>query len=196
MYLHKKYRFKGTWDGEGKVTKSTLKRAEERNIRTYDSISAFLNAVNLLGFEHRQIRQELDFPCTVNRRKFYFVTSSENIWVEATERGINEKDMIWVDRNDPNFVIDATKRIEGTMKYYQFRGMDKAVRRMVRVREKRREGNNDVVRMATKEVECYPVYTSRIPCGCDLCLVGDFMNCVYLETRGGLSVEPHWMQKK
>ena len=49
-----KYRFKGVWDGEGKVTKKMLRDSELSNVRTYDATSAYLNAVELLAVEQRK----------------------------------------------------------------------------------------------------------------------------------------------
>ena len=190
-----KYRFKGNWDGEGGVTKSTLKRAEESNIRSFDSISAYLNSVKILAFDSKEISPEKDNTSTINRRKFYLVTSCENVWIDALERGVDEKDMVWVERENSRLLLDATKRLEGTTKYFHFRGSDESVQRSVRLREKQNVGGRDVMRMVNKDVVCYPVFTSRIPCGCDLCLCGNFQDCVYLEKRGGVPVEPHWMRK-
>ena len=88
------------------------------------------------------------------------------------------EDIVWVEREKKENMYDATKPIPGTKSYFQFRGTG---------------GCEEVIAKGKKRI-AYPVYTSHIPCACDVCLAGGFDHCQYLEKRGG--VTKHLMEEK
>ena len=151
------------------MTKKCLSDNEKVDIRTFDGILAFLNVSRILGFDRRTPTVEKDLVNTVNCRKFYFVTSSMDIWTDALVCGNSGADMVWVERDWIPDMLDASKAVEGTQQYFHYRGCSSAQSRVV----------GDCVKT------CYPLYTSRIPCGCDLCLDGSFLGCPFLRERGG-----------
>lgn len=186
-----KYRFKGNWDGEGKVLKAMLKYLEKRNIRSPDALSAVINLKKAI--ERKMSLEELETMIQsgdltkaaitkmiatsyINERTVYYVTSSEEEFQELSFGGdIDSKFLVYVER-------DASKRddsnvVQGTNSSFQFRGKAESSGKKDRM-------GNDV----------YDLISSKKVCACDICLEGKSDQCNYLKRHGGIQL--HRLRKK
>ena len=175
-----KYRFKGTWDGEGKVTKLMIRHNELKGIGASDTLSAFLSARNtctinntdnneverIVTSESQQITQFQ--TCSVNKRTFWLVCTSPESVTDAVAKGVKKEEIVLINREHK---LSATEPVPGTKTLDQVR-----VYPMKNVKENR-----------------YKVYSSTLSCACPLCLKGHFKHCDYLATRGNVS--SHYLTK-
>ena len=176
-----KYRFKGTWDGEGKVTKFVVSQNELKGIRGDRSVGAFLSArancticnqtrldVEKLILEgSEKITKKM--VSTVDCRTFWYVTSCRDIFAETIASGaVRMREMVFVDRQKKLL----TKTVEGTTTFSQVRGESKL-----------RNGEDR-----------YQIVSSTLSCACDDCLKGLYDQCPYLAARG--NVKSHLLMKE
>ena len=179
-----KFRFKGYWDREGKVTKALVGNGELKSERSIDSLSVYLNAIKNSrklvckneqrddGDKEYDANIVQNHPNTVDLRKFYYVTADHRKREDAVDAGVDNDDIIIVNRVK---VMKASKSVVGTTGFKHVRSTSAAPRVIDGVKE-------------------YKLTSSNIPCGCDLCLRGGFANCAYLQERGG-KPKDHFLKK-
>ena len=108
--------------------------------------------------------------CTVDERRFWFVTSDENEYRDLVlDPAVANDEIVFVDRNN---ILDANGRVEGTLKIFHVRSENNIL-----------EGS-----------DTYPLHSSTMPCACDDCLSGLFRECKYLSEHG--NVKTHKLRKK
>ena len=162
------------------MTKFIVRQCELKGIRSDRSISAFVSArkncctSNTLGIDVEKLIEERSeeitkkMVSTVDRRTFWYVTSSKEVMEEAVANwGVKSEEIVFINRDNK---LD-TATVNQTQSFFHVRGMS------------RREGG----------AERYTLVSSTIACACDLCLNGCFDNCGYLADRG--NVKRHSLRK-